>query len=144
MPKSLRQLISAFLLYQLDQKKKKEGRKLTKGSSLENMWYLSSAAISCNKLSPLTQQWICNRNSSFTFFHSATTSSFLYQPSSWSRLMTFEMVKVKLAVKSQCERIYVRGVIIPPLALASNSSPKNSTLSFEESKFACGTKSLTA
>lgn len=56
----------------------------------------------------------------------------------------FEMVKVKLAVKSQCERIYVRGVIIPPLALVSNVSPKNSTLSFEESKFACGTKSLTA
>ena len=53
---------------------------LTKGNSLENIWYLSSAASSKNGFGPLTKQWTWRHISPFTFFHSATTSSLLYHP----------------------------------------------------------------
>lgn len=59
----------------------------------------------------------------------------------WSRWITFEMANVSLAVKSQCERVYVLGTI---RAYLSFSSPLNNTFSFEASNLAGGPNSRTA
>lgn len=55
--------------------------------------------------------------------------------------MTLEMVKVRLAVKSQCDKMYVRGITPEYLP---NSSMRISTFSFEASNLAVGINSLTA
>lgn len=59
----------------------------------------------------------------------------------WSYWILFEMVNVRLAVKSQWDRVYVLGTI---LEYVSTSSPFNRTSSFEASNLAGGPKSLTA
>lgn len=56
-------------------------------------------------------------------------------------LMTLEMLKVRFAVKSQCDKMYVLGITPEYLP---GSSVRISTFSFEASNLALGINSLTA
>lgn len=74
---------------------------LTSGNSLVKIWYLNSAARSNRRCAPLTWQWTCKDISSFTCFHSATTSSrcnLLYHPLNCHNTTSLSMVMVVTVV----------------------------------------------